>query len=205
MANVRQPRPLTPNRGVSSYVSEVAVATLEGDRRSRASTGALTPQELWDRYGESVCRFAALVASSDAEAEDIAQESLLRAMRALPRWTAKGRGIEAWLWRIVQNTARDFGRAARRRRMLVERVFLLLERKGQPWPDVDARVESADIVAAIRSLPGHSRTLIGLRFGADLDYESVGKAVGLSPVAARAATRRALLALKQELERRGSR
>lgn len=171
---------------------------------SPANTRALTAQELWDRYGEKVCRFASLVASSDAEAEDIAQESLLRAMRALPRWTAKGGGIEAWLWRIVQNTARDFGRAARRRRMLVERVFLLVERDGEPWPDVDARVESADIVRAIRSLPEHCRTLIALRFGADLDYDGVGKAVGVSPVAARAATRRALAALKQELARRGS-
>jgi len=40
---------------------------------SRSEIQAPSARELWERHGEAVCRFAAMVARSDAEAEDIAQ------------------------------------------------------------------------------------------------------------------------------------
>ena len=141
-----------------------------------------------------------MVARSDAEAEDIAQESLIRAIRGLPNWRSQAGGIEAWLWRIVQNTARDFGRSARRRQILLERVSMLLHPDSHSWPDLDEQVEAWDLICAVRALPSHYRTLIALRFGADLDYVAIGKAVGLSTLAARAATRRAVAALKRQLQ-----
>lgn len=167
---------------------------------ARPEVEAPSAHELWEHHGRAVCRFAAMVAKNDSEAEDIAQEALLRAMRALPSWTAKGGGLDAWLWRIVQNTARDFGRAARRRQVLLERMALMFQPDDQTWPAVDEQVETIDLLRAIRTLPAHQRVLIGLRFGADLDYAMVGKAVGLSPMAARAATRRALSVLQRQLK-----
>jgi len=171
---------------------------------SRSEIEAPSVHELWERHGEAVCRFAAMVARSDAEAEDIAQESLIRAIRALPRWTPKGGGVEPWLWRIVQNTARDSGRAARRRQLLFGRMTLMFERGDHSWPDIEEQIEAWDLIRAIRELPSHYRMLLALRFGADLDYSRVGKAFGLAPIAARTATRRALSALKRELQGVGS-
>ncbi|MHB8589922.1 MAG: sigma factor-like helix-turn-helix DNA-binding protein [Candidatus Dormibacteraceae bacterium] len=88
--------------------------------------------------------------------------------------------------------------------MLLERLAQLVDRSSQPWPDIDRQISSWGLIAAVRALPARQRTLVALRFGADLDYAAVGQLVGLSALAARAATRRALLALRRDLERSGS-
>jgi DNA-directed RNA polymerase specialized sigma24 family protein len=43
----------------------------------------VTADRFCERYAPAVCRFAAMVARSPLEAEDIAQEALLRAVRGL--------------------------------------------------------------------------------------------------------------------------
>ena len=197
-------RPLLTLSNVNKGMEQVTVGRPGTVKERELDTIRPTAQDLWDRHGAAVCRFAAMVARSDQEAEDIAQEALVRAIRALPRFQSTGGGIEAWLWRIVQNTALDFGRAARRRQMLLGRLLQLADRKAQPWPDVDRQIRSWELIGAIRALPTHQRTLVALRFGADMDYAAIARLVGLSPLAARAATRRALLALRRELERSGS-
>jgi RNA polymerase sigma-70 factor (ECF subfamily) len=181
------------------------VATARGAIAGEVPDAAPTAEELWTRHGKAVCRFASMVARDDQEADDIAQESLLRAIRALPRFKPRAGGVEAWLWRIVQNTARDFGRAARRRKLLLERLAQLADRGNHRWPELEREIDGRALVEAVRALPATQRNLIALRFGADLDYASVGRLTGLSPLAARAATRRALDALRRDLAPRSGR
>jgi RNA polymerase sigma-70 factor, ECF subfamily len=61
-----------------------------------------------------VYRFSAMICQDHQRTEDLAQEALLRAMRALDRFDPARGSAEAWLWRIVVNLARDSGRAAGR-------------------------------------------------------------------------------------------
>jgi RNA polymerase sigma-70 factor, ECF subfamily len=156
--------------------------------------------QLWERHGAQVYKFAAMVSRGEVDAEDLAQEALLRAIRALPRFQAREGSIEAWLWRIVVNTGRDLGRVAKRRSMLMERLRLA----GGPEPsipdDVDARLTSSELLEAVRALPARRRALIALRFASDLDYPTIGTILGLSSSGARAGTRRALAALRERLE-----
>jgi RNA polymerase sigma-70 factor (ECF subfamily) len=166
---------------------------------SAAGDTVITPERLWDDHGSRVFKFAAMLSRNDQEAEDLAQEALLRAIKGLPRFQPKRGGVEAWLWRIVVNTGRDFGRAARRRHLLLERLQLL-DRPHPPAEDAERHVTGAVLLDAVRALPKRQRTLLALRFGADLDYAAVGKAIGLSAVAARGATRRALTSLRKDLE-----
>jgi DNA-directed RNA polymerase specialized sigma24 family protein len=58
---------------------------------------------------------------------------------------------------------------------------------------------------AIRQLKSRERAVVALRFGADLDYEGVGTALGISTAAAGVATRRALRRLRTILENRDDR
>jgi DNA-directed RNA polymerase specialized sigma24 family protein len=46
--------------------------------RSDSEIGRLTPEELCRRYAPGVCRFAAMIAASPADADDLAQDALLR-------------------------------------------------------------------------------------------------------------------------------
>lgn len=154
--------------------------------------------EFCNMYAARVFRFASMLCRSRPDAEDLAQSALERAIRALPETEVRADAIENWLWRIVLNAARDAGRAAMRRHLLLERLA------AHPVPDVDLEVRDgitdSDLLQAVRRLSPRHRTLIALRFGADLDYQRIGDALHISPVAARLATRRALHALKRYME-----
>ncbi|HKA13227.1 MAG TPA: sigma-70 family RNA polymerase sigma factor [Candidatus Dormibacteraeota bacterium] len=155
--------------------------------------------ELCDRYAARVYRFAALLSRSGPDAEDLAQSALERAIRALPRTELRTESVEGWLWRIVVNTARDAGRAAKRRQLLLERLLA----HGPPETtalDIEDAIGDEELLHAVRNLSRRQRTLVALRFGADLDYARIAAMLGISPGAARLATRRALLALRARLE-----
>jgi RNA polymerase sigma-70 factor (ECF subfamily) len=169
--------------------------------RTEADAGALTAEELCRRYSPSVCRFAAMVAASPADADDLAQDALIRAVRAIRTFDPVKGSPEAWLWRIVANTARDAARRRERARWLVERLTFAAPRESESVEAaVLTRLRDADLHAQLRLLPHRDRTLLALRYGAGLDTDEVGAAVGLSPDSAGKAIRRALARLRARLE-----
>ena len=155
--------------------------------------------ELCDRYAARVYRFAALLCRSGLDAEDLAQSALESAIRALPRTELRTDSVEGWLWRIVVNTARDAGRAAKRRHLLLERLLAHAPPETTAL-DIEDAIGDEELLRAVRTLSRRQRTLVALRFGADLDYARIAATLGISPGAARLATRRALLALRAQLE-----
>jgi RNA polymerase sigma-70 factor, ECF subfamily len=164
------------------------------------SRPALGAEELCRTYAERVFRFAAMVSRGNAEAEDIAQEALLKAIRKLDAYDTRRGSVETWLWSIVVSAAKDAGRAARRRMALWEHLTRLPEQSESVESIVLDRLSDAQLLAAVRGLPPRDRTLIALRFGAGLDHASTGAAVGISAAAATMALRRALRTLHSRLE-----
>jgi RNA polymerase sigma-70 factor (ECF subfamily) len=171
------------------------------DLRVVGGAGRPTADELCESYSETVCRFAAMVAGSDEDAEDLAQEALLKAIRNLDRFDPARGAIDGWLWRIVANVAKDSHRARSRRVGLWRRLTAT-------WSEPSATVEDRalasithrELLVAIRRLNDRDRMLIALRFGADLELSTVGDAVGLSADSAGQAVLRALARLRRVLE-----
>ncbi len=165
------------------------------------AAGAMSPEELCERYAASVCRFSAMAAGSASDADDLAQEALLRAVRSLRSYDATRGSMEAWLWRIVVNAAKDSASRRQRLRDLVERLGATDLRESESVEDaVLLRLREAELHAQLRSLPTRDRTLLALRYGAGLDSGQVGEAVGLSADSASKAIRRALARLRARLE-----
>lgn len=168
---------------------------------SVSQTGRATrpsPEELCERYADRVYQFANMVARDDLEADDLAQIALERALRALPRYHPERGQVSAWLWRIVVNAARDAGRTAKRRHLLTQRLAAF--QRSQPFTDeIPMNVSDGSLLAAVRRLTPLQRCVVALRFSADLEYGDVGSALGISEVAARMATHRALRALRTSL------
>ncbi|HEX2679772.1 MAG TPA: sigma-70 family RNA polymerase sigma factor, partial [Candidatus Dormibacteraeota bacterium] len=111
--------------------------------------GPVTAEELCRMYAPSVCRFAAMTATNPADAEDLAQEALLRAVRSLHTYDPARGSLESWLWRIVANAARD---AASRRQRLRDVVLRL----GIATPRETGNVEDA-VLARMRDDELHRR------------------------------------------------
>jgi DNA-directed RNA polymerase specialized sigma24 family protein len=114
------------------------------------------------------CRVAAAIAGDRGLGEDAVQDAFAKAVRK--RRTYRGQGsLEAWVWRIVVNAARD----ARRRRPPVS----LLHDRADPVTGLNGHVEPLPL----ELLTERQREVLFLHYYADLDYGSIGHALGISP------------------------
>ncbi|MGO4907697.1 RNA polymerase sigma factor [Pseudorhodobacter sp. W20_MBD10_FR17] len=122
-------------------------------------------RELAARHLPRVMGFAARMLGGDrAEAEDVAQEAMLRLWRIAPDWRQGEAKVSTWLYRVVTNLCTDRLRGRKRRRA----VGL------DDAPDVadDARSVEATLVendrvaalnAALETLPDRQRQAVVLR------------------------------------------
>jgi RNA polymerase sigma-70 factor (ECF subfamily) len=179
-------------------MEDVAIPIKVGNRTKSASPVDLTADALCQNYAERVFKFAQLISSDAGNAEDLAQDALERAIRGLKTFNPAKGEIEGWLWRIVVNAGRDAGRIAGRQRLVFE---LLADRWAldEKVVDVADQFRTDEVVQAIRALTRRHRAVLALRYGADLDYRHVGRALGISETAALMATRRALANLRIRL------
>jgi hypothetical protein len=93
--------------------------------------------------------------------------------------------LEGWLWRIVVNVAQDAGRASARRQSLRERLGGQVVLASTSVEDeVLKQLDDVALLMAVRALPKRARTLVALRFGANLTYPEIAQQLGLTPQAA---------------------
>jgi RNA polymerase sigma-70 factor (ECF subfamily) len=165
--------------------------------------GELTPEGVAEAYAPLVYRFCIMLCGNQADAQDLAQETLLRAMRRTPSFDPRRGSMEAWLWQITLSTARDARRAARHAEALWERVLASVT-TGAASPSAEAlaleHLGDSDVLDALRTLTRRHKTLIALRFGAQLSYSEIAALTNESQPAVKQATYRALAALRSRLE-----
>jgi RNA polymerase sigma-70 factor (ECF subfamily) len=112
-------------------------------------------------------------ASNPSEAEDIAQDALLRAWRRRSTLRDAERRNQ-WLAAIVRNEA--FRQHARVRPDLSATIEL---REGEEDAQVLAAVELADLHAALRELSESDRLLLELRYEEDLTQAAIARRLGI--------------------------
>jgi RNA polymerase sigma-70 factor, ECF subfamily len=112
-------------------------------------------------------RVAAAIVGDVERGHDAVQEAFGRALRKRKSFRGEG-SLEAWLWRLVVNQARDELRADRRRT-----VPVLLSANGSTTE------EDARLAAAIAALPERQRLAVFLRYYADLDYAAIAETLGV--------------------------
>ncbi len=155
----------------------------------------MRPEELCAVYAERVFRFSSMVSRGEVDAEDLAQDALERAIRALDSFDSSRGSMSAWLWRIVVRVAADHGRLARRRHLLFDRLVRYREEPPSGLEN-EPQVPAAELLAAVRRLPPRDREIIALHYGAGLSYAQVAEALGITPAAAGVAGRRAVARLR---------
>jgi RNA polymerase sigma-70 factor (ECF subfamily) len=111
------------------------------------------------------------------DAADVVQEALLRVRKGLE--TYQPGSLEGWLARIVTNVFLDEVR--RRRRRPTEALPVEPDRvlPASPAADEASAELSADIQAALTSLPDEFRVAVVLCDVADLPYEDIAVATGV--------------------------
>jgi RNA polymerase sigma-70 factor (ECF subfamily) len=160
----------------------------------------LTAASLCAEYAERVYRYAAIVSKRDTEVDDLAHDAMVRAIQHVDEYDPRRGSVEAWLWRIVTNKAKDSARAQARRILLWARLLWAPGNAASVEDHVIERLTISELLLAIRQLPASDRQLLGLRFGAGLSFMEIALATNTTEAAAGVATRRAIAKLRKKLE-----
>ena len=158
--------------------AELVVRAVAGD------VGAF--EELVARHHAACLRFAAHLLGDRIEAEDVVQETLLRAYRSLGRYEERQQ-FRPWLFRILVNRCRTAaGRShARRLRTAVELT------PGAAATQANGIALRSRLDRAIDGLDDLQREAFLLKFGEGLEYEEIARITGASVSALKMRVKRA--------------
>ena len=123
-----------------------------------------------------------------AEAEDVAQEAMLRLWKVAPDWRQGEAKVSTWLYRVVANLCTD--RLRKRRGAGLDSI----PEPEDDKPSVEAAMESDDrtraLYAALDELPERQRIAVTLRHIDELPNPEIAEVMGLSVEAVESLTAR---------------
>jgi RNA polymerase sigma-70 factor (ECF subfamily) len=175
----------------------------EPDLIASAQQGEATGWEaLVQQHQAAVFRLAYLLLGDPGEAEDVAQETFIRAYHALDRFDPS-RPLRPWLLRISANLARNRRRAWGRYLAALQRS--LAER---PEPPAAQRVEhlaaeqlqAEELWQAVRRLSAADQEVIYLRFFLEVPEAEMAAALEVAPGTVKSRLHRALKRLRAVVE-----
>ncbi|MFC7501365.1 SigE family RNA polymerase sigma factor [Nocardioides sp. CPCC 206347] len=167
---------------------------------SGADPAAFTDAPAFDDWvaarGPALLRLAYVLTGNAADAEDVVQDAL---SRALPRWDriARVENPDAYVRRMVVNAHTSWWRKFRRRESPSEFVGggEVVAGPGE-GPGHDER---ARIWAACQALPEAQRTAVVLRFYEQLEYDEIAALTGVREGSVRSRVSRGIAVLRTEL------
>ncbi len=153
--------------------------------------------ELVVRHQRSLLRLTLRFTREQSLAEDIVQESFLKAYQKLELFEARA-SFKSWLYQIAMNTAKNKFRERGLDLMNIEDTQLGVE------PGAETGMVKADIQAALRAeierLPEKQRIALTLRIFEDLSFKEIAQIMACPYDTAKANYRHALLKLRERLE-----
>lgn len=132
---------------------------------------------------EAVYRVARRLARREHEAEDLVQETFLKAYRAFGDFEMREFGVKPWLFRILNNTF--LNRQARERLAPRAVEHADLERAGDGDgraygpPRLDFEHVDGEVKRAIEDLPEEFRSVLLLWATMELSYQEIADALGI--------------------------
>ena len=163
-----------------------------------AAGDAAAFRALVDRHLAAVLAIARRMLRDDAEAEDVAQETMLRLWKSSPSIEAGAQGLRPWLRRVASNLAIDRVRSGRRV-SVVEEVPEVAEPAGQ-LAGLEAADTGARVDAALKALPERQRLALVLFHFEGLSQIEIGRSMGISDEAVESLLARARRTLRRTLE-----
>ncbi len=154
---------------------QLVAAAVRGD--------AAAMDQLLRRHYDRVHAVCRRIAGTTRDADDAAQEAMIRVVRNLDRFDGRA-AFGTWVYRIATNTALDELRKRKRRPQL----HVVVDDADAPYREpadelahrhVDGVVDRIAIDAALAELPEEFRVAVVMRDVADLDYAEIAAALDL--------------------------
>ncbi len=153
---------------------------------------------MYEQYYDKIARYAYVHIGSKPDAEDIAGDTFLKALKSLPSYREQGLPMSAWLFRIAHNLVVDHLRDKSRHRDIdIEGMDLP---SGQNLSEsVETRLEMERVKLAMKYLSPSERQVVSLRFISGLSSKEVAEVMKKSDGAVRQMQCAAIGKLKQVL------
>ncbi len=181
----RDPLALVPDQAL-------VVLYANGDREAaRALTSRLLPR---------ILGYAARILQDRAEAEDVAQEAMLRLWRVAPNWRPDEAKVTTWLYRVVVNLCTDRLRARQRRKL--DALDDVAEPADSATSVVTAMIDVERQLAletALATLPDRQRQAVVLRHIEGLTNPEIADIMAIGVEAVESLTARGKRTLTQIL------
>lgn len=132
-----------------------------------------------------------------AEAEDVAQEAMLRLWRVAPDWREGEAQVTTWLYRVTANLATD--RLRRRRGVALETVPEPEDAAPSAADGLQDAARAAALQAALAQLPARQRQAVVLRHIEGLSNPEIAAIMDISAEAVESLTARGKRALTAAL------
>ena len=160
--------------------------------------------EIYDRYAESIYRYAYRYIGDASLAEDLTSEVFLKLLQVLGTSRAPREQLQGWLYRVARNLAVDWFRQQ------AKGVSFSLNEELTPDGDSPAtRLEEQqlhqDLREAISKLTPGQQQVIVLRFGEGRKISEIGRLMGKSEGSIKLMQYRAMKRLRKLLENQGKR
>ncbi len=131
------------------------------------------------RHGDRAYALALRILKSTSDAEEVAQDALVRAWRSLPRFRGDS-AFSSWLYRIVARQAFDRAAVLKSRRNRESSGEGIEEMPAEAaGPDPDARERSARLERLVAGLPDVPRTVVTLYYYQDRSVAEVAKILSM--------------------------
>ena len=174
----------------------------------RCEAGAF--ERLIDRYERSLFSYADGILQNAFDAQEVVQDALMRAHRALTRQYDEARcstlALRPWLFKTVRNLCLNKRRS--KRSSLEQPLDSFDDGRLGPFVHLEGseleRKEEVELLRrAMALLPVDARELIVLRFMEEMSYGEIAKTVGSTEAALRGKVFRSLRLLRDALEQKG--
>ena len=155
-------------------------------RRAQAGESAAR-EELLTRCHGTIRRWARVLSDDQDEAEDVAQEVLIRVALRLDRYAGRSR-FTTWLYQVTRNTALSLRRRVTRRLRLIGELTAGAEGRAADDPQAQAEASHLRRVVAelFQELPLRQREVFYLVDIEGHDAVEIAPRLGLRPVTVRA-------------------
>ena len=178
--------------GASADVADTEATALRA-RDDRAAFATL-----YVRHRDAVFRYLRARCVNDEDALELTAVTFERALVAMPRYSSRGGGVVAWLFRIARNAVID---QERKNRPLVPQWQLPERSSADPSPEEAAigAEERRELRGLLAELPQVQRDAIALRYAAGLTARQIALVINKSEDATQKLISRAIVRLKEGL------
>ena len=155
-------------------------------------------RQLYTRYAKALHGYVEQFCPDRASADDIVQETFIRAWHHLPQLSADDRPVRPWLFRVARNLLIDANRAARARPMTVQE-----QAAGEVGTDsgLEEILDRQLVSAALQHLSPAHQTVLVETFYRGGSLATVARELGIPHGTARSRLHYALDAMRKQLEK----